>query len=172
MLWDSANTDALAQAGVLFSLPLDVLLEVSCPSPFLPPTHSHSRPPTHAFIAQILARVDPLSLRRLSRTSRAPRGTLTGPSLDWIWRASYASTDHGQPPAPEDISTRSSTDSSVLLIWLSTGPNLDTELEEATGGTTCATLCAGPIDLRSFHLDVEIAGLMESLGYYAVSEVS
>ena len=57
-------------------------------------------------------------------------------------------------------------------LWLDTGSSLDTELEEATGGTTCATLCAGPIDLRSLHPDVEIAGLIESLGYYAVSKVS
>ena len=68
------------------------------------------------------------------------------------------------------VSISSSTDSSVLVIWLNTGPTLDTELEEATGGTTCATLCAGPIDLR--QLDVEIAGLIEFLGYYTVSEVS
>ncbi|KAL1712546.1 hypothetical protein EV715DRAFT_213471 [Schizophyllum commune] len=76
---EAAGTDALAQAGVLFALPLDVLLE-------------------------ILARVDPLSLRRLSRSSRALRDTLADPSSDWVWRASYASTDHDLPPAPEDIS--------------------------------------------------------------------
>ncbi|KAI5833034.1 hypothetical protein K523DRAFT_413633 [Schizophyllum commune Tattone D] len=74
-----AGTDALAQAGILLDLPLDVLLE-------------------------IFAHVDPLSLRRLSRSSRAVRGALADPSSDWVWRASYASTDHGLPPAPEDMS--------------------------------------------------------------------
>ena len=57
-------------------------------------------------------------------------------------------------------------------LWLNTGPTPDTGLEEATGGTTCATLCASPNDLRSLHLDVEIAGLIESLGFCKVYEVS
>ncbi|KAL1699634.1 hypothetical protein EV121DRAFT_295971 [Schizophyllum commune] len=74
-----ANADALAQTCVLIALPLDILIE-------------------------ILAHVDPLSLRRLSRTSRALRDTLADPSSDWIWRASYAVPNHGLSPAPEDIS--------------------------------------------------------------------
>ncbi|KAL1658934.1 hypothetical protein GGF50DRAFT_131398 [Schizophyllum commune] len=67
-----------APVSALLELPLDVLLE-------------------------ILTHVDPMSLRHVSRTSRALRDTLTGPRSNWIWRASYANTDHGLPPAPEDI---------------------------------------------------------------------
>ncbi|KAL1657970.1 hypothetical protein GGF50DRAFT_121307 [Schizophyllum commune] len=67
-----------APGSALLDLPLDVLLE-------------------------ILTHVDPLSLRHVSRTSRALRDTLTGPRSNWIWRASYANTDHGLPPAPDDM---------------------------------------------------------------------
>ncbi|KAL1752925.1 hypothetical protein FB107DRAFT_250486 [Schizophyllum commune] len=67
-----------ASVSALLELPLDVLLE-------------------------ILTHVDPMSLRHVSRTSQALRDTLTGPRSNWIWRASYANTDHGLPPAPEDI---------------------------------------------------------------------
>ncbi|KAL1685564.1 hypothetical protein GGG16DRAFT_66062 [Schizophyllum commune] len=67
-----------APSSALLDLPLDVLLE-------------------------ILTHVDPMSLRLVSRTSRALRDTLTGPRSNWIWRASYANTDHGLPPAPDDM---------------------------------------------------------------------
>ncbi|KAI5900856.1 uncharacterized protein SCHCODRAFT_01344136 [Schizophyllum commune H4-8] len=67
-----------APGSALLELPLDVLLE-------------------------ILTHVDPMSLRHVSRTSQALRDTLTGPRSDWIWRASYANTDHGLPPAPDDM---------------------------------------------------------------------
>ncbi|KAL1727696.1 hypothetical protein EV714DRAFT_216715 [Schizophyllum commune] len=67
-----------APVSALLQLPLDVLLE-------------------------ILTHVDPMSLRHVSRTSQALRETLTGPRSNWIWRESYANTDHGLPPAPEDI---------------------------------------------------------------------
>ncbi|KAI5833033.1 hypothetical protein K523DRAFT_413632 [Schizophyllum commune Tattone D] len=67
-----------APSSALLDLPLDVLLE-------------------------ILTHVDPMSLRHVSRTSRALQDTLTGPRSNWIWRASYANTDHGLPPAPDDM---------------------------------------------------------------------
>ncbi|KAL1727693.1 hypothetical protein EV714DRAFT_216743 [Schizophyllum commune] len=74
----SSAANLHATVSALLELPLDVLLE-------------------------ILTHVDPMSLRHVSRTSQALRDTLTGPRSNWIWRASYANTDHGLPPAPEDI---------------------------------------------------------------------
>ncbi|KAI5822719.1 hypothetical protein K523DRAFT_407285, partial [Schizophyllum commune Tattone D] len=74
----SSASNLHAPISALLELPLDVLLE-------------------------ILTHVDPLSLRHVSRTSQALRDTLTDPRSNWIWRASYANTDHKLPPAPEDI---------------------------------------------------------------------
>ncbi|KAI5900851.1 uncharacterized protein SCHCODRAFT_02662305 [Schizophyllum commune H4-8] len=75
----SSVSNLHAPVSALLDLPLDVLLE-------------------------ILTHVDPMSLRHVSRTSHALRDTLTGPQSNWIWRASYANTDHGLPPAPDDVS--------------------------------------------------------------------
>ncbi|KAL1677708.1 hypothetical protein EV122DRAFT_213473 [Schizophyllum commune] len=74
----SSASNLHAPASALLNLPLDVLLE-------------------------ILSHVDPMSLRHVSRTSQALRDTLTGPRSDWIWRASYANTDHGLPSVPNDM---------------------------------------------------------------------
>ncbi|KAL1713837.1 hypothetical protein EV715DRAFT_295717 [Schizophyllum commune] len=62
---------------ILDGLPLDVLFEV-------------------------FGYVDPISLLHLSRTSKALRNTLMRRSSIWIWKQSYATTNHGLPPAPKD----------------------------------------------------------------------
>ncbi|KAL1685559.1 hypothetical protein GGG16DRAFT_118756 [Schizophyllum commune] len=74
----SSASNLHAPASALMNLPLDVLLE-------------------------ILSHVDPMSLRHVSRTSQALRDTLAGPKSNWIWRASYANTDHGLPSVPNDM---------------------------------------------------------------------
>ncbi|KAI5900843.1 uncharacterized protein SCHCODRAFT_01344200 [Schizophyllum commune H4-8] len=63
---------------ILNALPLDVLFEV-------------------------FGYVDPISLLHLSRTSKALRSTLMSRSSIWIWKRSYATTNHGLPPAPKDL---------------------------------------------------------------------
>ncbi|KAL1686128.1 hypothetical protein GGG16DRAFT_97147, partial [Schizophyllum commune] len=52
---------------------------------------------------EILGYLDPISLLYLSRSSRDLRKTLMSRSLVWIWKTSYALTDHGLPPAPDDL---------------------------------------------------------------------
>ncbi|KAI4528167.1 hypothetical protein K525DRAFT_253731, partial [Schizophyllum commune Loenen D] len=52
---------------------------------------------------EILGYLDPISLLYLSLSSRDLRKTLMSRSLVWIWKTSYALTDHGLPPAPDDL---------------------------------------------------------------------
>lgn len=88
--------------SALLQLPLDVLLEVRRVAASHHIAQSDFATRAH-FFPQILTHVDPMSLRHVSRTSQALRDTLTGPRSNWIWRASYANTDHGLPPAPSDL---------------------------------------------------------------------
>ncbi|KAL1741932.1 hypothetical protein HDZ31DRAFT_84506 [Schizophyllum fasciatum] len=52
---------------------------------------------------EILNYLDPISLLHLSRTSHALRNTLMSRSSIRVWKNSYATTDHGLPPVPEDM---------------------------------------------------------------------
>ncbi|KAL1677733.1 hypothetical protein EV122DRAFT_213488 [Schizophyllum commune] len=52
---------------------------------------------------EIIGYLDPMSLLHLSRTSRALYSTLMNRSSSWLWKDSYATTDHELPPAPDDL---------------------------------------------------------------------
>ncbi|KAI5824198.1 hypothetical protein K523DRAFT_420963 [Schizophyllum commune Tattone D] len=52
---------------------------------------------------EIIGYLDPMSLLHLSRTSRALYSTLMNRSSSWLWKNSYATTDHELPPAPDDL---------------------------------------------------------------------
>ncbi|KAL1661162.1 hypothetical protein GGF50DRAFT_61677 [Schizophyllum commune] len=73
-----SGSDEHSRACALYSLPLDVLFEV-------------------------FSYVDPIFLLHLSRTSRLSRTTLLSLPARWVWKTSYAESDHDLPPAPDDM---------------------------------------------------------------------
>ena len=80
----------------LQDLPLDLLFEVRGPNPSRPPhADRHS--------SQVVGYLDPTSLHHLSRVSRALHSTMMRQSSLWLWKSSYANTEHGLPPMPDDL---------------------------------------------------------------------
>ncbi|KAL1727699.1 hypothetical protein EV714DRAFT_275383 [Schizophyllum commune] len=68
------------------------------PSPTLP---LHDLPLDLLF--EVVGYLDPTSLLHLSRVSRALHSTLMSQSSLWLWKNSYANTEHGLPPMPDDL---------------------------------------------------------------------